>query len=48
MPEPRICHLPNSTTLACIGVEHLGLAEALQCQCPGLVVSDITELGGRR
>jgi hypothetical protein len=48
MPEPRTCHLPNSKTLACIGVDGLGLAEALQRHYPDLVVSDITELGGQR
>lgn len=39
MPEPRTCHLPKSTALVCIGIDCLGV---------DIVVSDITELGGRR
>ena len=48
MSELHTCYLPNSTTLVCIGVNRLGLTEALQRHCPDLVVSDMTELGGRR
>lgn len=35
MPEPRTCHLPKSTALACIGIDRLGA---------DLVVTDLTEL----
>jgi hypothetical protein len=48
MPEPRTCHLPHIPALFCIGVDRLGLAEALQRHGADIVVSDITELGGRR
>lgn len=39
MPEPLTCHLPNITALFCIGIDRLVAA---------IVVSDATELGGRR
>ena len=48
MPEPRTCHLPNSTALFCTGVDGFGLAEALQRRRADIVFSDMTELGGRR
>ncbi len=48
MPEPRTCHLPNMTALFCIGVDHLGQTEALQRHGAEIVVSAMTELGGRR
>jgi hypothetical protein len=48
MLEPRTCHLPTSTALFCIGSEHLDLAEVLQRHYPDIVVSNSTELGGRR
>jgi len=48
MPEPRTCHLPQSTALVCIGVDRLRHAEALQRRGADIVVSSITELGGRR
>jgi hypothetical protein len=40
--------LPNITALFCIGVERLGLAEALQRHGTHIVVRSITELEGRR
>ena len=48
MPEPRTFHLPNSTALFCIGVDGLGLAEALRRYGADIVFSSMTELGGRR
>ena len=48
MPEPRACHLPHSTALVCIDVDRLRHAEALQRRGADIVVSGITELGGRR
>ena len=48
MSEPRTYHLPNSTALFCIGVNRLGQAGALQHHGTHIVVSDMTELGGRR
>ena len=48
MPEPRSCHLPNSTVLFCTGVDSLGQAEALQRHGADIVFSNMTELGGRR
>ncbi len=48
MPEPRSCHLPNSTVLFCTGVDGLGQAEALQRHGADIVFSNMTELGGRR
>jgi hypothetical protein len=48
MPEPRTCHLPNITALFCIGVDLLGLVEALQRHGANIVVSNMTELGGWR
>jgi hypothetical protein len=48
MPEPCTCHLPQSTALVCIGVDRLRHAEALQCRGADIVVSSITELGGRQ
>lgn len=46
MPEPRTCHLPSITALFCIGLKRLGQAEARR-QGSDIIVSDITELGGR-
>ncbi len=43
MPKARICHLPDLTTLFCIGVDRPGHVEALQ-----RYNASITELGGRR
>ena len=48
MPEPRTCHLPNNTPLACIVIECLGQAKSLECHNTDIVVSYITELEGRR
>jgi hypothetical protein len=48
MSELRTCYLPNITALCCIGVDRLGLAEVLQRHGADIVVSDMTELGGRR
>lgn len=48
MPEPRTYHLPNNATLACIGIEHPGLAKAIKYHDTDFVVSDITELEGQR
>ncbi len=48
MLEPRTCLLPNITALFCIGIERLGLAEALQRHGADIVVSDRTELEDRR
>ncbi len=48
MPEPRTCHLSTNTALFCIGVQCLGPVEALQLHCPDIVVSNRTELEGRR
>jgi hypothetical protein len=46
MPEPRTCHLPNSTALFCVGVARFGLAEAQLRLCSAIVVvSDIPGLG---
>ncbi len=48
MPEPRTYHVPTNTALFCTGVQGLGPVEALQRHCPDIVVSNRTELGGRR
>jgi hypothetical protein len=48
MPEPRTCHLPNSTALFCIGVDGLGQAKALQRHGADIVFSNMAELGGQR
>ncbi|GAC1378279.1 MAG: hypothetical protein NVSMB33_02110 [Ktedonobacteraceae bacterium] len=48
MPEPRTCHLFDSTALFYNGVGRLGQAEALWSHCPHIIVSDISKLGGRR
>ena len=48
MPEPRTCHLPHSTALVCIDIDRLGQPEALQHHRVDIVISDMTELGGRR
>ena len=48
MPEPRTCHLPQSTAPVCIGVDRLSQPEALQRRGADIVVSSITELGGQR
>ena len=48
MSEPRTCHLANITALFCIGVDRLGLVETLQIHSADVVVSAMTELGGRR
>ena len=48
MPEPRTCHTPASTILSCTGIPRPGQVEALQRQCPEIVVSNRTGLGGRR
>ena len=48
MPEPRTYHLPHSTALVCIDIDHLGQPEALQRHSADIVVSDMTGLGGRR
>lgn len=48
MPELRTCHLPNITALFCIGLNRLGLIKTLQRQAAGIVVSDMTDMGGRR
>ncbi len=47
MPEPRTCHLPHSTALVCIDIDRLGQPEALQHHSADIVISDMTELGGR-
>ena len=47
MLEPRTCHLQNITALFCTGVDRLGLAEMLQLHGADIVVSGMTELGGR-
>jgi hypothetical protein len=39
MPEAHTYHLPNITALFYVGIDGLGA---------GIVVSDMTELGGRR
>ena len=39
MSEARTCHLPNSTALFCIGIDH---------HSAQIVVTDMTELGGER
>jgi hypothetical protein len=46
MPEPRTCHLPDITALFCIGLKRLDQAGARR-QGSDIIVSDITELGGR-
>gem|GEM_PF-1481539 len=48
MPEPCTRHLPHSTALICIDIDHLGQPEALQHHRADIVSSDMTELGGRR
>jgi hypothetical protein len=48
MFESRTCHLAKITVLLCIGVDRLGLAEMLQLHGADVVVSGMTELGGRR
>ncbi len=48
MPEPRTCHLPHSTALVCIDTDRLGQPEVLQRHSADIVVSDMTERGGRR
>jgi len=47
MPEQRTCHLPNIMALFCIALDRLGLIEARH-RAADIVVSDMTELGGRR
>jgi hypothetical protein len=47
MPEPRTCHLPSSHELVCIGIEDFDQARAFERHGTGIVVSDITEQGGR-
>jgi hypothetical protein len=42
MPKLHTCHLPDTTTLFCIGVE------ALRHHNAGIAVSNISEPGGRR
>ena len=46
MSKPHTCHLPDITALFCIGLERLGLVEALPCHGTAIVVSAMTELGG--
>ncbi len=48
MAEPRTCPLPSMTALFCTGVDCPGQAEELQRHGADIVVSNITELGGRR
>jgi len=48
MPEPRTCHSPNNTALACIGSDRPGLAKAVKYYDTDFVISDITELEGQR
>jgi len=48
MPEPRTCHLPTNTALFCTCVQRLDQSKALQRHCPDIVVSNRTELEGRR
>ena len=48
MPEPRTCHLPNSTALSYIGVDGLGQAEALQRHGADIVFSNMTKQGDWR
>jgi hypothetical protein len=48
MPEPRTRHLPNSTTLFCIGTHHSNLAGTLQNHGVDLMISEITELEDRQ
>lgn len=47
MPEPCLCHLPNSTALFCIGIDRLGLPVTLQ-RYGTHVVHNITELEEHR
>ena len=39
MSEARTCHLPNSTALFCIGIDHHNVE---------IIVTDMTEFGGGR
>jgi hypothetical protein len=48
MSEPRTCHLANIMALFFIDVDRLGQAETLQLHGADVVVSGMTELGGRR
>jgi len=48
MPKPRACHLPMSSALFCISFEHLGQAKSLQGHGVNIVISNSTELEGRR
>ncbi len=48
MPESRTCQLPKSTGLFCIDINPIGQAEPLQCHGTAIVISSISELGGRR
>ena len=48
MPEPRTCHLPNNTSPVWIGIEYLDQARANEGHSTDIVVSDMTEPGGRR
>jgi hypothetical protein len=48
MPKPHSYHLPNSTSLFRIAVDHFGQAEALQRHDADNVVSDLTVPGGQR
>jgi hypothetical protein len=43
-----ISYLSSSTTLCCIGVVLIGLAEALHFCSSALALTDITETGGKR
>ncbi len=47
MPESRTCQLPKSTRLFCTDIHPIGLAEPLQCHGTAIVISSISELGGR-
>jgi hypothetical protein len=48
MSEPRTCHLANITALFCIGDDRFRWAGTLQIHGAEVVVSSMTELGGRR
>ena len=48
MPEPRTCHLSTNTALFCTSVQRLDQSKALERHCPDIVVSNRTELEGRR
>ncbi len=48
MPKLHTCHLPDITTLFCIGIDRFGQVEALRHHNADIAVSNICEPGGRR